>query len=214
MAGFGRYMTLLALIAEKRRDGKEVYTFSKKYLAKKLSTQPSKVEKFLESLSETFGIVLESFPETFQIKYSKFAELNPYLCSKKKKKKEEEEEEYIREISDFEEGEESEKKKPIKIKKDPPFKNEAQEVLEYLNTKAGKRFTFATNKKFIIGRLKENHSVEEMKAVIDRKLKNDFFLSDNKKFMRPSTLFSKTNFENYVNEVSSSKPKADVFLAE
>ena len=202
MAGFGRYMTLLALIAERRKDGKEEYTFTKSYLSQKMKKRWT-------------GLQLEfDYSSTIvKVKYPKFAELNPYLSSKKKREERREKREEVKRDVVFDGGELSKKKVKPKVKKDSAFQDQIQEVIDHLNKKAGKRFTAETNKKFIIGRIKEGATVEEMKSVIDRKIKNDFFLSDNKRLMRPSTLFSKTNYENYSQEIPTRKPK-DVFLAE
>ncbi|WNF33815.1 conserved phage C-terminal domain-containing protein [Aeribacillus composti] len=84
-------------------------------------------------------------------------------------------------------------------------KNIYVEIIEYLNKKAGKRFSpkSQANRKLINGRLAEGRTVEDFKYVID--VKCDHWLDDPKmnEYLRPSTLFAQKNFENYLNQ----KPK-------
>ena len=79
------------------------------------------------------------------------------------------------------------------------------EIIGYLNKKAGKRFSHKSeaNRKLINGRLREGRTIEDFKYVID--VKCDHWLDDPKMndYLRPSTLFSQKNFENYLNQ----KPK-------
>lgn len=78
----------------------------------------------------------------------------------------------------------------------------ASSVIDYLNLKAGKRFKTksSTSLKFINGRLREGYTLEDFKCVIDTKTSQ--WLNDPQfnNYLRPSTLFNPTNFENYLNE--------------
>lgn len=79
---------------------------------------------------------------------------------------------------------------------------EVLEVVSYLNEKANKNFgaRSKSTEKFIKGRLNDGATVEEMKAVIDRKVaqwKDDPKMNQ---FLRPKTLFNETNYESYRNE--------------
>ena len=78
-------------------------------------------------------------------------------------------------------------------------------IIEYLNVKASKSFkaTTSATKKFINGRLAEGHTVEDFKRVIDIKVSQWLNNPDMNSYLRPSTLFSPTNFENYLNENTS-----------
>lgn len=82
------------------------------------------------------------------------------------------------------------------------------QIIDYLNNKTGKSFkaNSKATQRIINGRLSEGHSLEDFKAVIDVKSKqwlNDQQMSS---YLRPSTLFSPMNFENYLNEAPTSKP--------
>jgi uncharacterized phage protein (TIGR02220 family) len=88
------------------------------------------------------------------------------------------------------------------------------EIVEYLNQKCHKHYR-ATSKgvqKFIHARLKDGATVEEMKAVIDRKAAE--WLNDPRmnKYLRPETLFNETKFETYRQEEPSEPPEAPTAL--
>lgn len=77
------------------------------------------------------------------------------------------------------------------------------QVIDYLNQKTGKGFkaTSRATQKFISGRIVDGYTIDDFKSVIDIKTKqwlNDVQMNS---YLRPSTLFSPTNFENYLNEV-------------
>ena len=76
-----------------------------------------------------------------------------------------------------------------------------QEILDYLNSKAGTSYRASSKatQRFINARLNENYTVEDFKKVIDIKAaswKDDPKMS---KYLRPQTLFS-NKFEGYLNE--------------
>jgi len=83
----------------------------------------------------------------------------------------------------------------------PTYTKEIKEIIEYLNTKTGKRFTASGSDtvKFISSRLKEGYKVSDFKRVIDNKCKDIFFIN-NPKYLCPTTLFRPGNFEKYLNE--------------
>lgn len=78
----------------------------------------------------------------------------------------------------------------------------ASSVIEYLNEKAGKRFKAKSvaNRKFINGRIAEGYGYKDFKLVIDVKVAQWFNDPQMSNYLRPSTLFAPTNFENYLNE--------------
>ena len=83
-----------------------------------------------------------------------------------------------------------------------PNKNVISQIIKYLNEKTGKRFSpkSQTSIDFINGRLAEGKTLENFKRVIDVKVAKwggDPKMVD---YLRPSTLFRPTNFENYLNE--------------
>lgn len=79
----------------------------------------------------------------------------------------------------------------------------AQCVIHYLNDKTGKQFKAdsAATRKFIHGRMKEGYTQQDFIRVIDLQTKKWLNNREFNQFLRPSTLFSATNFENYVNEL-------------
>lgn len=86
---------------------------------------------------------------------------------------------------------------------------EAGSVLAYLNEKASRDYRPVNgNIGLITARLKEGASVEDCKAVIDRKVEQ-WKGGDMDKFLRPATLFNATKFAQYQGETS---PKVKVDL--
>lgn len=83
---------------------------------------------------------------------------------------------------------------------DSPTGAVADEVIDYLNEKANKQFRHTqTNRNRILPRLKEGFTVEDCKAVIDRKSRDWLNNPDMSKYLRPETLFG-SKFEGYLNE--------------
>ncbi len=90
--------------------------------------------------------------------------------------------------------------------------NVVLEVVELLNSLTNKKYRAdekSSNYNFISARLKEGYSVEDLKSVV--KSKTDKWLNDSKmkEYLRPSTLFNKTNFENYINETHKPEVKQE-----
>jgi uncharacterized phage protein (TIGR02220 family) len=84
---------------------------------------------------------------------------------------------------------------------------QGKRILEFLNAKTGKNFRLnATTLRFIESRLAEGFTVSECKMVIAKKVrewkgaefKNGMRGDD---YLRPSTLFNATNFNNYVADL-------------
>lgn len=94
------------------------------------------------------------------------------------------------------------KEKKVKESKRNKDNNVYVEILSYLNEKTGKNYSHKSeaNKKLINGRMNEGRTVEDFKRVID--VKCEEWLQDEKmsQYLRPATLFSQKNFENYVNQ--------------
>ena len=86
--------------------------------------------------------------------------------------------------------------------KDKDKDNIVEQIISYLNFVSGKNFSATTAEtiKHINGRIAEGRSVDELKAVIDRKC--DQWLGDKKmdQFIRPNTLFNQSKFDSYLNE--------------
>lgn len=81
-------------------------------------------------------------------------------------------------------------------------REQAKEVIRYLNEKAGKRFSLTLNKskENLVARLNDGYTVDDCKRVIDNKVaqwKDDPKMD---KHLNPTTLFRPSHFDNYLNE--------------
>ena len=86
-------------------------------------------------------------------------------------------------------------KEPLEIKET------SKAVIDYLNKVTGKHFKYTDANIIIISaRLAEKYTLGDIKRVVD--IKSAEWLGSKKmdKFLRPSTLFRKSNFDNYANE--------------
>lgn len=81
-----------------------------------------------------------------------------------------------------------------------------KEIVEYLNEKSGKDFSYKAkgNKKFIEARWNEGQRLEDFKKVVDVKAKDQYFIDNG--YLRPETLFG-NKFDNYKNEYKVDIPK-------
>ncbi|WP_318614369.1 conserved phage C-terminal domain-containing protein, partial [Sporosarcina sp. YIM B06819] len=81
-------------------------------------------------------------------------------------------------------------------------------VIDYLNDKTTKQFNASSKAtaRLVTARLREGYTVVDCQKVIDTKVKE--WLGDPhwQKYLRPSTLFNATNFENYLEESRGIKP--------
>jgi len=77
-----------------------------------------------------------------------------------------------------------------------------KEIIDYLNTKADKRFSCQTKayREYINGRMNEGYTIDDFKKVIDNKVSE---WKDNDKmnrFLKPNTLFAPSHFDEYLNQ--------------
>jgi uncharacterized phage protein (TIGR02220 family) len=80
----------------------------------------------------------------------------------------------------------------------------ADEVLCYLNDKAGRKYSATpANTKLIIARVREGASIDELKAVVDMKVSE--WLNDPKmeQYLRPATLFNAEKFGQYSGSIGT-----------
>lgn len=92
---------------------------------------------------------------------------------------------------------------PVKKKESPPY----QEIINYLNEKAGKRFKVNDKTKaHINARVNDGYTLEDFRAVIEKKVA-EWRGTDMDKFLRPETLFG-TKFEGYLNQNETVRKKA------
>lgn len=86
----------------------------------------------------------------------------------------------------------------------------------YLNQVAGTRFDPGNkaNVRLVKARYHEGRTIDDFKSVVDKKASQ--WLTDEKmsQYLRPSTLFSATNFESYLNERQEVKEKYDFIRQE
>lgn len=82
----------------------------------------------------------------------------------------------------------------------------AREAIDYLNAKTGSSYRHVeANLKLVRARLGEGATLEQVKAVIDAKVREwagDQNMAD---YLRPKTLFNATNFANYVGQLGATK---------
>lgn len=85
--------------------------------------------------------------------------------------------------------------------KDKEKEKETKEIIDYLNLKANKKFSYKNDNynKTISGRLSQGFTVDDFKKVIDLKCIDKYFIQ-NPKYLNPDTLFCPKNFEKYLNE--------------
>jgi uncharacterized phage protein (TIGR02220 family) len=77
-----------------------------------------------------------------------------------------------------------------------------REVIDYLNKRAGSTFRLVdSNVRLVKARINEGASVEQIKAVIDAKDKDWPPGNEYRKYLRPSTLFNATRFEQYLGQL-------------
>ena len=112
-----------------------------------------------------------------------------------------------------EEEEEREKEDIIdcRVDKSTSTRTAAADIIKFLNEKAGKSFRTnnASTLRIINARLNEGYSEEDFKLVINSKVKEWKNDSKMKEYLRPSTLFNATNFENYLVKAKEN-PREDI----
>ena len=76
-----------------------------------------------------------------------------------------------------------------------------RDIIDYFNSKCGKKFTYK-NKSYnskINARLEEGFTVDDFKAVIDKK-HDEWVGTEFEKYLDPDTLFAPSKFEKYLNQ--------------
>lgn len=92
---------------------------------------------------------------------------------------------------------------PVKKKEPPPY----QEIVDYLNEKAGKKFKVNDKTKaHINARVNDGYTLPDFRAVIEKKVA-EWRGTEMDKFLRPETLFG-TKFEGYLNQNETVKKRA------
>lgn len=99
------------------------------------------------------------------------------------------------------------KKDITKVISSVRLKPNCELIINYLNKKTGRNYDpkNGSNIRLIRARFKEGRTVKDLIDVIDKKARD--WLADEKwsTYLRPSTLFDRTKFENYINEPEPDK---------
>ena len=95
------------------------------------------------------------------------------------------------------------------------LRSTAKLVIDFLRQKTGRNYRYAeTTLKPIIQRLKEGITLEQCKQVIVRKHREWGSNKEMEKYLRPSTLFNKSNFyDKYLPEVVTADEKKNIMQA-
>ena len=93
---------------------------------------------------------------------------------------------------------------PPKVEKttNAEFKTQAREVLQFLNTKTGRNYQpVEANLETLVARLREGFTQTQLRQVIAKKCRDWEKDEKMEPYLRPKTLFNRTNFANYVGEL-------------
>lgn len=90
------------------------------------------------------------------------------------------------------------------------YSKDIKEIIEYFNNTTGKRYkdSSKSTRSHITARLKEGFSVDDFKAVIDKKTAEWKDDSKMEQYLRPETLFG-TKFESYLNQKKTKNGNSD-----
>lgn len=83
----------------------------------------------------------------------------------------------------------------------------AREIVGYLNEKTGSHYSASAQNtvKLIKARMKEGHTVDDFKKVIDNKVAEWKDVPEMEDFLRPNTLFAPSHFDDYLNQKGGRK---------
>lgn len=92
------------------------------------------------------------------------------------------------------------------------LRQDAKQVIEFLRQKTGRNYQFVdTTMKFIVQRLREGITVDQCKQVIVKKHREWGSKPEMEKYLRPSTLFNKSNFyDKYLPEIVTDEDKKNI----
>ena len=95
-----------------------------------------------------------------------------------------------------------------------PDDTSVKQIIDYLNQVLGTKYTTrckSTNEK-INARLREGHTIDDFKVVIDKKYAEWGKDPKMSRYLRPETLFNASHFESYLNEIEAkAKPSFGTF---
>lgn len=220
MRGFGILVRLMMEIYKKgycfHWTEKEQYIFSMKvneetHFVNEVIQECIKWDFFHEGLYRKYGILTsEGFQKRYSLAVSRRKDIaipsEHYLLGVNASNNEEDVDDISDSVGDIEDEKPTKEKKGKEIKRNKDM-SVYEEIISYLNEKAGKNFSHKSeaNKKLINGRMNEDRTIEHFKHVIDVKCEEWLNDPEMEEYLRPSTLFSQTNFEKYVNQKKKAK---------
>lgn len=82
------------------------------------------------------------------------------------------------------------------------------EVVDYLNEKTGKNYKLSAKKtrEYINARFNDGYTLDDFKTVIDNKV-SEWKGTNMEQYLRPSTLFAPSHFDEYLNQDAKKSPK-------
>ena len=176
-------------------DGEKGCYASNKYLSEFCQCGESTVSRAVTRLKELGYITIESFDGRTRTMHSCLAKSARQTCSDGKADSSNPQERILDKVSSTEKDSMSEKTSDS-------FERDLKAIVSHFNEKVGSRYT-TKNKQlrgYVHARLSEGFTVEDFFTVIDNKAakwRDDPKMRD---FLRPSTLFAPSHFEEYLNE--------------
>lgn len=96
---------------------------------------------------------------------------------------------------------------------DNKYLKESNDILAYLNYKTNSKFILIDEYKELLYNLLKKHSIDEIKAVIDKKVREWINDPKMKSFLTPETLFG-PKFERYLHQSEKARTIRDISMAE
>ncbi len=167
-----------------------------KSIEKLFSQIPGKVS-FISQLAETLLLSSKYFSEGFCNRLRTLSK--PFLNQEQEQNQNQKQE---RDMSSKKIFHDENNNKPICKSTNKVLKQDAAEVLAFLNEKAGRAFREVNaNLKFIVDRLKSGASVDDCRQVIAKKSREWKSNPKMAEYLRPATLFNDEKFEQYLGEL-------------
>ncbi|HFZ6817562.1 TPA: phage replisome organizer N-terminal domain-containing protein [Streptococcus agalactiae] len=180
-------------------DNGAIYMTNIQNFVGKSSTEADRIRKLRTEKNSGVQMLYKCTPEI---------EIEIEIEKKKEKERElDKEKEYIVEQSPTEYlfPDWLEEKYVEQVKKGNPKNFDYRIPIAYLNQKMNSNYKFVkTNTDLVKARLKDSYTLEDFKAVIDKKC-SEWVNSDMEKYLRPSTLFNASKFESYLNQPEVAK---------
>lgn len=101
-------------------------------------------------------------------------------------------------VKDIKEKDIAEKESPAKAE---PLMPAVQEIVKYLNEKAGTHYRHTSRETvdLVKARMNDHFTIDDFKRVIDVKC-DEWMGTEQQKYLRPETLFKRSHFEGYLNQ--------------